>query len=44
VREDGDALGCRVIRRLSRRESRRWKWLLKAMGMVKKKATSRNEI
>jgi hypothetical protein len=32
VREDGDALGCRVIHRLARRASRRWKWLLKAMG------------
>jgi hypothetical protein len=44
VREYQYALGCRVIHRLTRREGRRWKWLLKAMSVVEEKDVRRKEI
>jgi hypothetical protein len=44
MREHGDALGCRVIHRFSRRADRRWKSILKAMSVVEEKATRRNAI
>jgi hypothetical protein len=39
----GDSLRYRVIHRFSRREDKRWKWLLKAMSVVEEKATRRRE-
>jgi hypothetical protein len=44
MREDEDSLGCRVIHRISRRAGRRWKLLLKAMGVFEEKAARRNAI